>query len=243
MLVTASFFLSLSGLYFADDSPFYVRLLYWLTLIGLGIWLSDALQRQLMPLIGRFAWVPRWLIFSIVLTVPLFGFVSLLHGFSGNPISPEFYLNTGLKVWAVTAAITAFSFRGQTGEEIAAPPNDDGEAGDAVAPIEHKTLPKVLERAKPALRQATLIALSAEDHYVRLITDKGEELLLMRFADAVAETDPVEGVQVHRSWWVAREAIGHISKQGGNVKLTMRDGTEVPVSRRRAKQLEGVEPS
>jgi DNA-binding LytR/AlgR family response regulator len=77
----------------------------------------------------------------------------------------------------------------------------------------------------------------AEDHYLRLHTSKGQDLILMRLADAVAELDGIEGAQVHRSWWVAREAITDAKRGDGRATLTLRDGAEVPVSRTYAGML------
>ena len=56
--------------------------------------------------------------------------------------------------------------------------------------------------------------------------------LLLRLADAIAETDGVEGLQVHRSHWVARRAISGLLRGRGKVALWMSDGAVVPVSRR-----------
>ena len=42
-----------------------------------------------------------------------------------------------------------------------------------------------------------------EDHYVRVFTDAGESLILLRLSDAMAEVRDVPGLQIHRSHWVA----------------------------------------
>jgi DNA-binding LytR/AlgR family response regulator len=91
--------------------------------------------------------------------------------------------------------------------------------------------PKFLERLPLKLRGAEVWAIEAEDHYLRLHTSKGQDLILMRLADAVAELEGIEGAQVHRSWWVAREAITDAKRGDGRATLTLKDGAEVPVSR------------
>jgi hypothetical protein len=101
----------------------------------------------------------------------------------------------------------------------------------AVAPV------KFLERLPLKLRGADIWAVEAEDHYLRLHTSKGQDLILLRLADAIAELDGIEGAQVHRSWWVAREAITDAQKGDGRATLTLKDGAEVPVSRTYAGQL------
>jgi len=91
--------------------------------------------------------------------------------------------------------------------------------------------PKFLERLPLKLRGAEVWAVEAEDHYLRLHTSKGQDLILLRLADAVAELEGIEGVQVHRSWWVARDAITDAKRGDGRAVLTLKDGSEVPVSR------------
>ena len=97
--------------------------------------------------------------------------------------------------------------------------------------------PKFLERLPLKLRGAEVWAVEAEDHYLRLHTSKGQDLILMRLSDAVAELEGIEGAQVHRSWWVAREAIADAERGDGRATLTLKDGAEVPVSRTYARLL------
>nr|QQZ51292.1 LytTR family transcriptional regulator DNA-binding domain-containing protein [Phenylobacterium glaciei] len=70
-----------------------------------------------------------------------------------------------------------------------------------------------------------------EDHYVRVHTAVRSELILMRLSDAVARTGR-EGLQVHRSWWVARDAVTEVIRDGRNLRLKLLNGLEVPVARR-----------
>lgn len=80
----------------------------------------------------------------------------------------------------------------------------------------------------------------AQDHYVRMVGSGGEHTTLMRFSDAVQRLDGHDGAQVHRSFWVARNGIAKLVRQGRRVGLLMQDGTTVPVSRtyiKTAKQL------
>jgi hypothetical protein len=97
--------------------------------------------------------------------------------------------------------------------------------------------PKFLERIPLKLRGGELWAVEAEDHYLRLHTSKGQDLILMRLADAIDELAGIEGAQVHRSWWVAREAVADARRGDGRAVLTLKDGSEVPVSRTYARHL------
>lgn len=88
-----------------------------------------------------------------------------------------------------------------------------------------------LERLPSEHRAADLLALEAEDHYLRVHTAAGSTLILLRLSDAIAELGPARGVQVHRSWWVARDAVDHAERTGEKVVLILRGGLRVPVSR------------
>ncbi|MDG3441013.1 LytTR family DNA-binding domain-containing protein [Nitrospirillum amazonense] len=88
-----------------------------------------------------------------------------------------------------------------------------------------------LARTCPRLCDARLLALEAEDHYLRIHTDRGAELVLMRLRDAIAELGEGLGMQVHRSFWVARAAVAEATVRGQAAQLRLSDGTVVPVSR------------
>ncbi len=90
--------------------------------------------------------------------------------------------------------------------------------------------PSILDRL-PFDKRGTLLALSVEDHYVRVRTAAGSEMLLMRLTDAIREVGDTPGAQVHRSHWVSFDAITSAQRAGDRAILTLRDGSEVPVSR------------
>jgi hypothetical protein len=104
------------------------------------------------------------------------------------------------------------------------------------APVGEKPAP-FLDRLPPKLRGAELWAVEAEDHYLRLHTSRGQDLILMRLSDAVAELEGLEGAQTHRSWWVAKAAVTAAKRGDGRATLTLKDGAEAPVSRAYAKAL------
>ena len=85
-----------------------------------------------------------------------------------------------------------------------------------------------------------LLHLQMEDHYLRATTVNGSDLILMRFRDALQELADFDGLQVHRSWWVARNAVTKLSRQGRKIELLMMDGTRVPVSAAFRKTVEDL---
>ena len=90
--------------------------------------------------------------------------------------------------------------------------------------------PPLLDRL-PLEKRGTLVALSVEDHYVRVRTTKGEEILLMRLGDAIREAAPTRGLRVHRSHWVATGAVRAARRDGDRAVLEMSVGGDIPASR------------
>jgi hypothetical protein len=90
--------------------------------------------------------------------------------------------------------------------------------------------PPILDRV-PLPQRGRLLALSVEDHYVDIITDRGKTLVLMRLADAIREAVGVEGLQIHRSHWVALDAVTKVHKAPGRLSLELSNGLKLPVSR------------
>jgi hypothetical protein len=93
------------------------------------------------------------------------------------------------------------------------------------------------ERLSAKRRSARLWAVEADDHYLRVHTDAGEELITLRFSDALAELEPLAGYQTHRSWWVAAGAIEAVRWRRGGGELRLVSGLTVPVSRTHAAAL------
>jgi DNA-binding LytR/AlgR family response regulator len=62
-------------------------------------------------------------------------------------------------------------------------------------------------------------------------------LLLMPLGQAIAHMDDVEGLQVHRSWWVARHAVQCSIRDGRNLRLRLTTGLETPVARSKVGML------
>ncbi|WP_081215929.1 LytTR family DNA-binding domain-containing protein [Pseudoalteromonas luteoviolacea] len=104
---------------------------------------------------------------------------------------------------------------------------EDGESH--VASIQDRRLMEFLSKL-PLEKRGTLLCLQMDDHYLRVTTDKGEHLLLMRFKDALQHLETFPGFQTHRSWWVAKEAVSSTKKTGRKLLLILKNGDEVPVS-------------
>jgi len=126
--------------------------------------------------------------------------------------------------------------------EPAARPEALAEPGPAEAGVvafaapARRGAPAILRRL-PQRKRGPLLRLSMADHYVGVATEHGEEMLLMRLSDAIAETAPEEGLKVHRSHWVARRAVRAVEPEGDRATLVLTSGERIPVSRTRMQVL------
>ncbi|MEP2979737.1 MAG: LytTR family DNA-binding domain-containing protein [Lentilitoribacter sp.] len=82
-----------------------------------------------------------------------------------------------------------------------------------------------------------LISLNSQDHYVKVTTSFGSDLILMRLSDAVVELKDHDGVQPHRSWWVSKNHIASIKVVAGKKMLELKNGDLIPVSRANLKNV------
>lgn len=214
----ATLFLTFSGAFGTMDEPLPMRLGYWGLLIGGGYvwgsfvagWFFRAPARRTGHLWGDAALAT--LIMSIPYTFVVWAVTRAMLA-TALPIHGLPYLFG--PVVLISAAITALNVMVEAPRVTEAGPEP----------------PKFLERLPLKLRGAEVWAVEAEDHYLRLHTSKGQDLILMRLADAVSELEGIEGAQVHRSWWVARDAIAGARRGDGRATLTLKDGSEAPVSR------------
>jgi len=133
--------------------------------------------------------------------------------------------------------------RGDPGEDSARP---DGGAAvvPAVVPVVAPVVApdaapeSALLARLPARSRGALLHLRMQDHYVEVHTVVGSTLLLMRFRDALGKVEGVDGLQVHRSHWVARSAVAGVERRGGGrIFLRLVNGNRVPVSRSFAPSL------
>ncbi len=132
-----------------------------------------------------------------------------------------------------TDAMTAPGPSPPSGHDVADPATTQPAAANPVAA--NPGAPRLLARLKPANKGA-LLRLSVEDHYTRVVTARGSELLLLRLTDAIAEAGDA-GMQIHRSHWVAFDNMRRLLREENRVLLETGDGAQLPVSRPYAPRL------
>ena len=112
-----------------------------------------------------------------------------------------------------------------------------GEASPSAAPAPPPSAVSPFLKRIPPRIAGELLCLATEDHYLRIHTSAGNDLILMRLRDAVEELSGTDGLQVHRSYWVARAAIARSERRGRRWILVLNGGMEVPVSESRVPLL------
>lgn len=222
-----------------QDLALPARFAYWGGLLLLG----TAAFRLLAAVAGRVirghgiagpvVLVPVTLATNGLMTLGAATFEAALRGHDIDVIGgwPALYLYA----LAITVPVTGLAVWLELRRSPPAAPPPPATGPDAAAGTPQPAGPiAFLDRVPPRLGRA-LLALEMEDHYVRVHTDQGSDLILMRLRDAVAELQGLDGLQVHRSYWVAAQAVAGVErKPDGKAVLLLSNGMRVPVSRSHA---------
>lgn len=229
--VLGGVFLALTGAFGSGDAPFVQRLLYWTSVMILGgLWghmCGWAVGRH-VDLDDR-PWKTIGLL-TVAITGPLSVIVWAATGLIFDQQAPALQMLPSFlaPVCLVTAGALAINvFLGRE------------------TPIQTRLatsqseLPLFLTRMPIKLAGAAIYAVQAEDHYLRIHSDRGSGLILMPLSQALKELEGLEGAQTHRSWWVSRAAVRAVERGNGRATLTLVNGLKVPVSRRYSRALRG----
>ncbi|HEX8570126.1 MAG TPA: LytTR family DNA-binding domain-containing protein [Caulobacteraceae bacterium] len=225
--VAAGLFMAVVGAFGTDGNPLWFRAAYWVGVIVAGALISHVVVRLVdaRGWFGERRWARAALVTALVtppITLMVWFVTHVLYRGGAGYATPIHLFPPVLAVTVVMVVLTEFAARTpvQTHAQT---------AGSAP--------PRFLERLPFKLQGAELRAVEAEDHYLRVHTDRGSDLLLMRLSDALAELEGIEGAQTHRSWWVARAAVEDARRSDGRGVLKLKGGVEAPVSRTYARAL------
>lgn len=200
---------------------FWPRLVYWASMMLIGTIMGVCATNLML----RHGWKDRpfrtGLVGAALLTLPLSLLASIVPmlAFGQDHFPLAQFGNTLIPCFTLSCCMFAINLLANR------QPRETREAiGGAQAP-------RFLDRLPAKLHGAELWAVEAEDHYLRLHTSLGEDLLLLRLSDAIAELEGIAGAQTHRSWWIARHAVIASETSNGRAMLCLKNGTKVPVSR------------
>ena len=225
--LAAGTFLGVSGAFGSGEAPLVTRLPFWVGLMMVGSLIATGLSvvSERFGLFERRPWLAAAgvaMAMTPVMTVIVWWALSLVYQF---PLTLRTYLYLLPSVLLVGAVMTALNVMASRR------PQETHAAAEGEGPA------RFLERLPFKLRGSDLYAVEAEDHYLRLHTSRGSDLILMRLSDAVAELEGIEGARTHRSWWVAKDAVVDAKSADGRAVLTLKNGAEAPVSRTYARAL------
>lgn len=227
--LVAGVFLALVGAFGSGDAPLHLRVLLWVPLLLVSTVFGQLIgvRMRRRPRIGESTlavWAATTLLLTGVVTVFAWGYTGLIFGNMAGRSLLFFFAATALVTGVVTAIMMLI--------------NRPGPATHAAAPGPSPPAAiRFLDRLPDKLKGGAIYAVQAEDHYLRLHTSKGSDLILMRLADAIAELEGIEGAQTHRSWWVAKDAIAEVKRADGRISLALKNGAEAPISRPNVKAL------
>ena len=220
------------GVYGTTEIPILERIVYWTGLMALGIvsaalvnpLIFDRLMKGAHPALQIAA-------VSLIISIPItVGLVVIEAAEDGTFAQPSWWWTQYFYVVIISGLLTTGGWaidRLNTARAATAPAAVSAETAPASVPV-----PAAFADRLPAkFRAADIHAVSAEDHYLRVHTSAGETMILMRLADAIRELGALEGMQTHRSWWVARQGLAETARGDGKVTLKLKSGAEAPVSR------------
>lgn len=215
------------GVYGTTEIPLLERWIYWSGLMALGIaaaayvnpLIFDRLMKDTHPAFQIAA-------VSLLISIPItFGLVLIEAADDGTIAPPGWWWSQYFYVVIISALLTT---GGWVIDQLA---NRSTPAASAAPASASAQMPAFADRLPARFRSAEIHAVSAEDHYLRVHTSAGETMILMRLADALRELAALEGMQTHRSWWVARQGLAETARGDGKVTLKLKSGAEAPVSR------------
>ncbi|PHY17236.1 LytTR family DNA-binding domain-containing protein [Caulobacter sp. BP25] len=204
---------------------------YWLlSIVGggmLGVAVDELLGRRIDHFARRLLTVTTVMTPAVVVWV---GLVEMMFGHQSFWLPPVLWF----RVWVISGLVMAVRILAWR-KPVAPPPIVETRL--VVASPLPEAEAAFRQRLSAKRRTAQLIAVEAHDHYLRVHTDAGPELLTLRFSDALAELAGVHGFQTHRSWWVAADAIEAAHWRRGSGELRLAGGVVAPVSRRHVSVL------
>ncbi|WP_296597335.1 LytTR family DNA-binding domain-containing protein [Phenylobacterium sp.] len=228
---TIGLVMAILGPFGSSERSLAERLLYWqICMVGggfIGVAIDELVRRRV-----RHFWA-RLVLSSMGMTPP----VTVLVGFTNHFLSPMrlTWANVTEPTFQVFVVCIATMCLRQLAWAQAEAPAPAAGAEPAADPTE-----AFRRRLSAKRRAANLFAVEAEDHYLRVHTDAGEEQITARFGDALGELSAAPGFQTHRSWWVAASAIDEVTWLRGRGEAKLKNGLVVPISRSNAAPLKAA---
>ncbi|MGE7206053.1 LytTR family DNA-binding domain-containing protein [Sphingomonas sp. NPDC019816] len=236
LMIGVGLLLAVLGPFGTFGSHFAYRLIYWITLMLAGYALYKPMMAGSLALAERLHLpdVAGWATAAILASLPM----SIIVWWVERPGVPLRWPDADRalllygNVLVIGGLASLLLWHGQKRRRVTSAP-----AAPEPAPPAADPRPALLDRLPPGFGP-DIFALEMEDHYLRVHGAYGSELILLRMRDAVQEVAPLVGAQVHRSWWVARDAVREAHREGRGLRLILTGGVEARVSRAMVPVLE-----
>lgn len=225
-------------------------------------WCSGALLRTRL---GRYGSPWPWLALAGALAGLVLAPVSLgleqvfgVPELDAGPV-PGSLIGALVQEWQQVVPITALLWPAMNLLVVWRQPSADGPAAPRLASPAHASVrnvpkaqgdgaavPAALDAAPssfldrlPAAVGRHVVWLQAQEHYLLVTTTAGRHLLLQAFGPAVDDLARlgVDGMQTHRSAWVAWGHVQRLDVRARSPAVVLHDGTRVPLGRRRLPQV------
>lgn len=230
LLIFLGLVLSQLGPYRTIEAPQPLRTAYWLLAV-LGSGLAAIFVHRAIAGRGRGLWTEIVLV-SVVITAPVTLYIYALNAWLLD-LPRRWWLLPELAWQVLVVMLLLMTLRALLWRRVV-------ETRTVVMPPLPEAEREFRLRLSAKRRSARLIAIQAEDHYVRVHTDAGSELLPMPFSLALEELSKAYGYQLHRSWWAAADAIEGVRWSRGSGEAQLAGGLVVPVSRTCAPSLKSA---
>jgi len=242
------------------------RFVYWAAHIGLGLtavtlvtrWLQQRglsklgewTQLAVSSLVAVVVFAPVGVVLDILLPASFGpdGHGDLLENESSGSVVYEIVdevlsaAPTVVAVWLIVHLTYRFMNR-------VTPPADSQVQQTSVSEAQPETTPQTstqsdIDTVEPAGFFAKLspaigtdvMLIRSDANYIHVQTTAGKTMFLYSINRAAEELGD-RGLLVHRSFWIASDHVGQVRKQGAQTVCVLNDGTVVPVSRRRQKNV------
>ncbi|MDX2103311.1 MAG: LytTR family DNA-binding domain-containing protein [Alphaproteobacteria bacterium] len=248
--VATGFAMAVLGPYGTFDAlDLTTRLAFWVPVLCSGAWMVQGAQQLLAPSITTrvpLGWGLMPVLVSFLVWGPQTLFVqAMLAWVAGVTVSvwqlaPQVLFL--LVILALPWSLADRAARRLAASQAAPPPppapawpsplpTPSPEAAPVAPPIDPPATPSAPSEERFRARlppgfPGPILCLSAEDHYLRVITPSAETLVLCRMVDATRDLAGL-GLRVHRSWWVAHSAIRAIDGDW----LLLHDNRRIPIGR------------
>lgn len=216
-----------------ETLPLDERLGYWLAVVSVNWIIADALIRRVAASFGD-DWplplVTLPFVGALLASLPATGVVTMANGLAGlgwPDNLPALTLRVSFLV--ILISLVVFQWRA-LGTRASTTSRRDQDGAVSAAALTDKPIPPAFAARLKRLQGARPLCLEMQDHYLIVHGAADSEMILCRMTDAARELDAL-GARVHRSWWVADEAVAGIERRGQRLFVRLVDDRCIPIGR------------